>query len=251
MKSNSGNCLDLIGQRFGRLVVIDRDEDYISPKDGKHRTKWLCDCDCGTKGFSAIGSLLKKGSVKSCGCLHRETSSQNLKNNHFKYYNEYNLTGEYGIGFTRKGNEFYFDLEDYEKIKNICWCNDDEGYVVGTIIGEKRQIKLHRLIMEEQLKSGCIVDHIHADHKNDNRKQNLRVILPKENIYNRRRPKSNKSGKAGVVFRPKKNKWEASIKFHGKYYYLGLYINKEDAIQARLDAEKKFFGEYQYIGEYA
>lgn len=37
-----------------------------------------------------------------------------------KRYNRYDLTGEYGIGYTNQGVEFYFDLEDYDKIKEYC-----------------------------------------------------------------------------------------------------------------------------------
>lgn len=42
-------CLDLIGQRFGRLVVLERAEDEVDKKSGKHKTRWLCQCDCGNK----------------------------------------------------------------------------------------------------------------------------------------------------------------------------------------------------------
>ena len=39
-----------------------------------------------------------------------------------KKYNKYDLSGEYGIGWTSNTNqEFYFDLEDYDKIKDYCW----------------------------------------------------------------------------------------------------------------------------------
>lgn len=36
----------LIGKRFGHLTVISRADDYVGPQ-GKHRTRWLCKCDCG------------------------------------------------------------------------------------------------------------------------------------------------------------------------------------------------------------
>ena len=38
--------IDIINQRFGKLTVIERAEDYISPK-GKHESCWKCKCDCG------------------------------------------------------------------------------------------------------------------------------------------------------------------------------------------------------------
>lgn len=66
----------LIGKRFGKLIVISRDEDYISPS-GQHKTRWVCKCDCGnTKTFQA--AQLKKG-VTSCGCIAIEHKLQKEK----------------------------------------------------------------------------------------------------------------------------------------------------------------------------
>lgn len=61
---------DLTGQRFGRLVVLERTEDYVSPQ-GRHVVRWKCKCDCGNvKVVSAVH--LVQGDVKSCGCYHME-----------------------------------------------------------------------------------------------------------------------------------------------------------------------------------
>lgn len=58
---------DLTGQKFGKLTVVCRAEDYISPK-GKHHVKWHCICDCGKS--TVISSLqLTSGKTRSCGCL--------------------------------------------------------------------------------------------------------------------------------------------------------------------------------------
>ena len=57
---------DLSGQRFGRLVVLDK---YIKVK-GKN-TKWLCRCDCGTEKY-IINTNLIKGVTTSCGCLQKD-----------------------------------------------------------------------------------------------------------------------------------------------------------------------------------
>lgn len=41
--------IDLTGQRFGRLIVLERDYDYV--KEHNLKTKniyWKCQCDCGT-----------------------------------------------------------------------------------------------------------------------------------------------------------------------------------------------------------
>lgn len=64
---------DLTGMRFGRLTVYERTSDYVTPK-GQHSIRWLCICDCGKEKI-AKSCDLKKGSVKSCGCLKKDCQS--------------------------------------------------------------------------------------------------------------------------------------------------------------------------------
>jgi len=64
------------------------------------------------------------------------------------------------------------------------------------------------------------------------------------NITRKKLIKSNTSGKTGVYFKQERGKWCAQIEFQGKNYYLGSYLQKEDAIQARETAEKKMFGNF-------
>ena len=59
--------IDLTGQRFGRLTVIQYDH---AEHDGAH---WLCKCDCGNEKVIA-GYLLRNGATKSCGCLKSDAS---------------------------------------------------------------------------------------------------------------------------------------------------------------------------------
>ena len=54
------------GQHFGRLIVICEDE---SAKNGE--AKWKCQCDCGNI-TSVLGSNLRNGNTKSCGCFRKE-----------------------------------------------------------------------------------------------------------------------------------------------------------------------------------
>lgn len=60
------NFQDLTGQRFGRLVVVRR-----IPNLGRF-SRWECHCECGSVK-DAASHKLKDGSVRSCGCLRRET----------------------------------------------------------------------------------------------------------------------------------------------------------------------------------
>ena len=62
-------AIDLIGSRFNRLLVISREPNA---KDGE--TIWRCRCDCGEE-TSQRSKNLRRGLVRSCGCLRRETSA--------------------------------------------------------------------------------------------------------------------------------------------------------------------------------
>ena len=65
-----GKFIDLTGKRFGKLTVIKRTDDYISPK-GKHSVRWLCQCEYGTVKAIAQSSL-KSGDTQSCGCSQHD-----------------------------------------------------------------------------------------------------------------------------------------------------------------------------------
>lgn len=151
------------------ITILKRSEDHIDPK-GNKRVQWLCQCACGSKPFISCGTNIRNGTTKSCGCIRNKKSAERLKNRH--KINEYILSGEYGIGFTLNTNkEFYFDLEDYDKIKDYCWFETDKGYIQANIkrgnkVDGRGFIKLHRLITNNQFK---YVDHINRN-KADNRK---------------------------------------------------------------------------------
>ena len=66
-----GKRLNLINKKFGRLIVL---EDVGNSKQGG--SLWLCKCACGNKKV-VLGSYLKEGNVKSCGCLHKENITKN------------------------------------------------------------------------------------------------------------------------------------------------------------------------------
>jgi hypothetical protein len=62
--------VDLTGRRFNRLTVLG-----LASYSKRGYARWVCRCDCGvTKDF--LGTNLKQGYSKSCGCLHRERVSR-------------------------------------------------------------------------------------------------------------------------------------------------------------------------------
>lgn len=232
--------IDLTNKRFGILTVIERADDYIYPDGKKHQAQWLCKCDCGKKVVVMSASLIR-GHTKSCGCTRKEAVSEACKK-----YNTYDLSGEYGIGYTSKGEEFYFDLEDYEKIKDYCWYINQQGYVMAYDCNAKdsgSHILMHRLIM-------CFPDEIEVDHinhnKRNNKKENLRIVNDSQNQMNKKKQKNNTSGVTGVRWHKKHRKWYAHIGVNRNQIHIGSFDTFEEAVVARKEAEEKYFGEYSY-----
>lgn len=151
--------------------------------------------------------------------------------------NQYYLDGEFGVGYDSKKRVFYFDLEDYDKIKNYTWCvckssvmtkvknNSDYGY--GTIL-------MHRLIMDYD---GCLL----IDHVNhtvfDNRKKNLRLANKIQNGQNRK-------NSIGWRYESKKKRYSARIRVCKKEIHLGYFDDSESARVAYIKAREKYFKEF-------
>lgn len=168
------------------------------------------------------------------------------KNYHQKY-NRYDLSGKFGRGWTTNTNsEFLFDLEDYDKIKDYCWNEDNQGYITTKfkVDGVEYRYKLHRVIMDVD-DAQTEVDHIKHNPK-DNRKKKLRIVNSTENKRNRGLGKNNHSGITGVNWYEKYKKWRARIVVNKKNIHLGYFDNIEDAISIRKKAEKKYFKEHSY-----
>lgn len=240
---------NLIGKRFGRLTVIDRADDYIC-KDNRRDVQWLCKCDCGNTCI-VRGYALKKGTSTSCGCYSLE-----LRSSRSRKQNTYDLTSEeFGIGYTSKGEEFWFDKEDYDSIKDYCWYYGTGGYLVSNpkkSNSRKNNIQFHRLVMGvlDMDWKDVMVDHIKHGTMNelkyDNRKQNLRLVNRSENNQNTHLRKDNTSGVKGVVFNSKARKWTASIHVNKQSIWLGTFDSFEAAVNARKEAQKKYYGTYDF-----
>ncbi len=63
-----------VGERFGRLTVVEIAEPHIQPS-GKRMQMRKCLCDCGNEVIVAAQSL-HNGRTKSCGCLRSERSKE-------------------------------------------------------------------------------------------------------------------------------------------------------------------------------
>lgn len=169
-----------------------------------------------------------------------------------KEKNEYELNlidkhGLYGIGYCfNTKSKFYFDMDDYDKIKDFCWTECTRHgmqCLVCTHFENKKTIMMHILLGFKYY------DHIDRNELN-NRKYNLRPATPAEQCRNRTKHKNNTSGIIGVNWDKRSQKWRARVHINGKEINLSYFENKTDAIITRLEAEQKYYGEFspqQYL----
>ena len=226
---------NLTGLKFGRLTVLEQAGSRIG-KNGKSLIFWKCLCECGNIVEVYAGSLTS-GLTTSCGCLQKEKAKENgLK---YKRKNIYDLTQKYGIGYLYDSNKkFYFDLEDYDKIKEYYWVINNKGYVI-TGGANNSNLLMHRLILN--VLDDQEVDHINHN-TNDNRKENLRIVTRSQNQMNASLRSNNTSGVTGVYFDNTYGYWVSKI----QQDVLGHFANFDDAVKVRKEAEEKYFGEYSY-----
>ena len=216
---------DKTKEKYGKLTPLYRTENL------NNHVRWVCKCDCGNYTIIYGSSLCETG-TKSCGCSVHQLSAN-------KKYNKYDLSREYGIGyFYNSNNVFLFDKEDYEKIKDYCWYENDKGYATSFYKTHESPILLHRLVMN--ISKDEIIDHKNRN-RTDNRKNNLRIVTQHQNSFNKNKCSSNKTGITGVWWDKTKQRWVACIKYLGKNIRK-YFQNYDDAVRARLKAEIKYFG---------
>lgn len=87
------------------------------------------------------------------------------------------------------------------------------------------------------------VDHRNGDHSDD-RWDNLRKATPSQNQFNRKTQTNNTSGMTGVGKDFRGNGWDAYITVNKKRVYVARHVSYEEAVTARINAEKEYYGSY-------
>lgn len=140
------------------------------------------------------------------------------------------------------GTKVIVSTEDVSKLQQYYWRLSDHGYVethTGPHGKAKRKF-MHRVVMDVDSLDWrtTSIDHINMV-KTDNRRENLRFCTNSQNQINRRERVDNTSGFTGV--KREGSRWYAYI---GGRRLKGTYSTKEEAIQARKNAEIELFGDY-------
>lgn len=167
------NSKDLVGQRFGRLVVIKR---LPSVRTGNSvRSNWFCQCDCGNT-HKVTTKELTSGHVCSCGCYHKEVSSKvatRTNTTHNLTKEEYNLYSRWKAIKQRCYNPNNIAYKNYggRGIK-MCdeWYNDPRKFV--------------EWCKDNGIKQGFDIDRI--DVNGDYEPSNCRSLTRSENSKNKR-----------------------------------------------------------------
>lgn len=229
--------IEMKGLRFGRLTVLSRAKNSTNGT-----AQWNCICDCGNETI-ADGWKLRSGQKRSCGCLWKEKIIEgSIRNN--KKQNDFRIEGN--IVFVKLANSdktMKVDLDTWnEWAKEYRWRIDKEGYAY-TRTRREGIVIYHRRAFPD-CPTDKMRDHIDGDRLNNTR-QNIRFVTPSQNMFNRGISKNNTSGYSGVYFHKETGKWAAEIKEHGRKIYLGIFETKEEAMEARKQAEEKYHGEYR------
>lgn len=130
--------------------------------------------------------------------------------------------------------ELLLDPED-EYLRNRVSLTS-QGYLEFRVEGKARL--LHRFLLGNP--KGYLVDHKNGN-RLDNRKKNLRMVDRRINVHNvEGARKDNSLGVRGV--RMVGAKFSARIRHEGAQIHLGTYASLEEAVCARLKAEKELVG---------
>jgi hypothetical protein len=119
--------IDLIGQRYGKLIVKNRAD---SSRSGQSR--WNCKCDCGNIKV-ILGDSLRSGKTKSCGCLQKESvKSKNTIHGHKQRGKESNTYVAWRSMLDRCNNSKNKRYKDYGgRGITVCyrWLSKNNGFI--------------------------------------------------------------------------------------------------------------------------
>jgi hypothetical protein len=145
-----------------------------------------------------------------------------------------------------RGKFAVIDAEDADIILAHKWFADQDGYKWYAVRtsrqgGTQTRVAMHRVILDTP--PGFHTDHIDGDGLN-NRRSNLRIATPSQNVVNSGLRTTNRSGFIGVHWNRNSRKWLAGVRVEGKIVHCGGYSDPEEAARARDAAARHAYGEF-------
>lgn len=149
-RSVEAHLIDLTGLRFGKLVVLEREEFSISDREGH----WICQCDCGNKK-TVLARALINGSTLSCGCLKSKGEmliGQLLELHNIEYIKEYNFPDL----LSDSGNRLRFDFAIFKNNELFCLIEyqGEQHYLATEYFGGIDAFE-KRILHDERKKKYC------------------------------------------------------------------------------------------------
>lgn len=213
-----GKYVDLTGQKYGRLTVIELAERNI-----RGCIQWKCRCDCGNETILTT-SAIRSGNTKSCGCLHSEICRRARGIPHHK------LTETLNAIKSRCNNPNHKYYENYGG-RGIRVCDEWNNGTAG-----------HDRFVTWALANGYC-DGLSLDRIDNNKgysPDNCRWTTRSVQSSNKR-PR-NSTGVLGVYKKQGRKRYSATIGVGYKRINLGTFDTIDEATKARRDAEVKYYG---------
>ncbi len=203
------------GNKYNLLTIVKE-----GPKANSGVRQVWCKCDCGNEELTLVRTNnLQSGNTSSCGCVGEESRKTHGMSN----------TRTYQIheGMLRRCKPHLADDFPYHAGKGIKVC--EEWRTFENFFADMGECP-----------EGMSLDRI--DVNGDYCKDNCRWATNSVQGYNKGLDPNNTSGKSGVSFYTLQGKWSAEIHVENQHIRLGMFVNFEDAVKAREEAELKYYG---------
>ena len=209
---------DLTGQKFNKLTVLYRAKE--NTKSGN--AKWHCICDCGNE-CDVVGTSLRSGHTKSCGCNIRIHMSELGKEQGFK--NIEDLNGQ-TFGKLTVIKRVYDS--DQHKYKCLCLCECGGEVIVSA----------DKLKSGHTTSCGCLSSKGESI-INTYLKQHNYIFKTQVTFEDLKNPKTNRKLRFDFGVYDKDNILKLLIEFNGKQHYLEdvPYYSKEGIERDNLKIE--------------
>lgn len=209
------------GKKYGMLTIVSE-----APRNHyKNKRQVYCKCDCGNQQLTLVTTNnLISGNTTSCGC-YGEARRKTHGMSHTRTYNIHE-------GMLRRCKPALAVDFPYHAGKGISVCARWAPELGGSFENFLQDMG--------ECPDGLSLDRI--DVNGDYTPENCRWATLSFQGYNKGMDPNNTSGKTGVSFYNRIQKWSAEIHVDGNHIRLGLFEKFEDAVKAREKAEIDYYG---------